>query len=355
MNNSNFTYIYYIMYKRNILFSLIKTTKSYLLVIIVIIAPLIGFSQQEPEFTQYMYNRLSYNPAYAGSNGAMCLTGFYRNQWMGLKLTDIKGGKPSTPQTLNVSFDFPVKFLHGGIGATIISDKIGYWNQTFVKIDYAYRFELPTGNLAFGLEAQLFSSAIDFANLVGSDQINELDEILATSRDPVLRDASQQNDFLFDLGFGAYYQIPGKFYAGFSSSKLMETRSEKLKWEDKRHYYLLAGYEWTIPAYPEFRVLPSALAKFIEPDETGYVNYQINASALIEYNYMFWGGLNYRIQDAISVLGGLTLGGFKLGMSYDIPITRLKPYGSFELFVRYCFKVENQPKPPTSYRNTRMN
>ena len=348
------------MYKRNILFPLIKTAKSYLFAIIVIIAPLFGFSQQEPEFTQYMFNRLSYNPAYAGSNGAMCATGFYRNQWMGLQLTDVKGGKPSTPQTINFSIDFPVRFLRGGLGATIISDKLGFWDQTFVKIDYAYKFELPTGNLAFGLEAQLFSSAIDFASLVGSDQFNELDEILATSRDPVLRDASQQNDFLFDLGFGAYYQIPGKFYAGFSTSKIMESKSDKLKWEDKRHYYVLAGYEWTIPAYPEFRVLPSALAKFIEPsgEINEYVinaNYQINASALIEYNYMFWGGINYRIQDAISVLGGLTLGGFKLGMAYDIPITHLRPYGSFELFVRYCFKVENQPKPPTSYRNTRMN
>lgn len=337
------------MYKRKILFSISKATKSCLFVLIAMM-PFLGFSQQEPQFTQYMFNRLSYNPAYAGSNGAMCLTGFYRNQWMGLALTDIKG-KPSTPQTLNFSFDLPVYFLHGGLGATIISDKIGYWNQTFAKIDYAYRFELPTGNLAIGLEAQFFSSAIDFANLVGSDQINELDEIGAMSNDPILRDASQQNDFLFDLGFGIYYQIPGKFYAGLSSSKLLETKSEKLKWEDKRNYYVIAGYEWTIPAYPSFRVLPSALLK------TEFSTFQLDATTLLEYNYRFWGGLNYRVQDAVSVLGGVTLGGFKVGMSYDIPTSRLstQAYGSFELFVRYCFKIENPPKPPTTYRNTRRN
>lgn len=337
------------MYKRNILFSLIKAAKSCLFVIIAIM-PFIGFSQQEPQFTQYMFNRLSYNPAYAGSNGAMCLTGFYRNQWMGLKLTDINNGSPSTPTTLNFSFDLPIRALHGGLGATIVSEKIGYWDQTFVKLDYAYRFELPTGNLAFGLEAQFFSSAIDFANLVGSDQINELDQIVP-SHDPVLSDASQQNDFLFDLAFGAYYQIPGKFYAGISSAKLLETKSEKLKWQDKRHYFILAGYEWTIPAYPSFRVLPSAILK------TELSTFQLDATALLEYNYMFWGGMNFRIQDAVSVLGGLTLGGFKLGLAYDVPIGRLsmKSYGSFEVFVRYCFKIENQPKPPTSYRNTRRN
>ena len=340
------------MDKRNILFLHIKATKSCLFVLIAMM-PFIGFSQQEPQFTQYMFNRLSYNPAYAGSNGAMCLTGFYRNQWMGLTFTDVNGGNPSTPQTFNFSFDLPVSFLHGGLGATIISDKIGYWNQTFAKIDYAYRMELPIGNLAIGLEAQLFSSAIDFANLVGSDQINELDEIGATN-DPLLRDASQKNDFLVDLGLGIYYQVPGKFYAGFSSSKVLETKSDKLKWEDKRNYYVIAGYEWTIPANPSFRVLPSALFK-----TTGFNtgNSQLDATALLEYNHRFWGGLNYRIQDAVSVLGGLTLGGFKLGMSYDIPTSRLstQAYGSFELFVRYCFKIENPPKPPTTYRNTRRN
>lgn len=337
------------MYKRNILFSLTKAAKACLFVIIAVM-PFIGFSQQEPQFTQYMFNRLSYNPAYAGSNGAMCLTGFYRNQWVGLKLTDVNNGNPSTPTTLNFSFDFPLRFLHGGLGATVVSEKIGYWDQTFVKIDYAYRIELPTGNLAFGIEAQLFSSAIDFAKLVGSDQINELDEI-GLSNDPVLRDASQKNDFLVDLGLGVYYQIPGKFYAGLSSVKLLETKSEKLKWQDKRHYFILAGYEWTVPAYPSFRILPSAILK------TELSTFQLDATALVEYNYMFWGGMNFRIHDAVSVMGGLTLGGFKLGMAYDIPISTMavKSYGSFELFVRYCFKVENQPKPPTSYRNTRMN
>jgi type IX secretion system PorP/SprF family membrane protein len=324
---------------RNFLFAAIMTL------------PFLGFSQQEPEFTQYMFNRLSYNPAYAGSNGAICLTGFYRNQWMGLVLTDVNGKNPSAPTNLNVSFDMPIRFLHGGIGATIVSENIGYWQRTFVKIDYAYRVELPTGNLAFGLEAQMFSSSIDFSSLVGSDQISTLDEIGLTSNDPVLKDASQKDDFLFDMAFGAYYQIPGKFYAGISSTKLLETKSKKLKWEDKRHYFILAGYEWTIPAYPSFRILPSALLK------TELSTYQLDATALLEYNYQFWGGINYRIQDAFSILAGVTLGGFKLGLAYDIPTSRLstKSYGSFEVFLRYCFKIEGSPKPPTSYRNTRRN
>ena len=86
------------------MFLLNKYVRAYLLILLGTI-PLFGVAQQEPQFTQYMFNRLSYNPAYAGSNGAICLTSFYRNQWMGLDLMDVSGGAPSTPQTINFSID----------------------------------------------------------------------------------------------------------------------------------------------------------------------------------------------------------------------------------------------------------
>lgn len=337
------------MYKRKIMFLLNKFVKTYLLVIVAM-TPFVGFAQQEPEFTQYMFNRLSYNPAYAGSNGAMCLTGFYRNQWMGMAFSDPSGSAPSTPQTINFSLDAPISLLHGGLGATIISDKIGWWNNTFVKIDYAYRFELPTGNLAIGLEAQFFSASLDFSKLVGSDQFDVRDQIIE-SNDPLLANGDKLDDFIFDLGAGIYYQVPGKFYAGLSTAKILQTKSDKLNWENRRHYYVMAGYDWTVPSNPSLRVLPSVLFK------TEFSTFQLDASCLLEYNHKFWGGLNYRIQDAISVMGGFSLGGFKLGLAYDIPTSRLSTQGSgsLDLFVRYCFKIENPPKPPTSYRNTRRN
>lgn len=277
------------------------------------------------------------------------MTGFYRNQWMGLNLMETAGGQPSTPQTLNFSVDAPITALRGGIGGTIISDKIGFWSQTFVKLDYAYRFELPTGNLAFGLEAQLFSSSLDRSKLQGSDQFDDLDNI-GSSSDPVLA-GSTNDDFLFDLGFGVYYQVPGKLYIGLSSAKLLETKSEKLNWEHRRHYFIMAGYDWTVPSNPMLRVLPSMLIK------TELSSMQMDASCILEYNHKFWGGLNYRIQDAISVMGGFSVGGLKFGLAYDLPTSRLSTQGvgSLDIFLRYCFKVEKAPKPPTSYRNTRRN
>lgn len=320
---------------------------------LVLLTPFSLFAQQEPQFSQYMFNRLSYNPGYAGSNGAICLTGFYRNQWMGMGLTDVYGeaSSASTGETMNFSFDMPVRFLHGGIGATIISDKIGYRDNIHAKIDYAFRIQFPTGNLAIGVEAQLFNSSLDKTQLIGGDVFGEDDQI-GTSLDPVLGDLSEQSDFLFDLGAGIYYQIPGKLYIGLSTSKLLQTSSDNLYWDNRRFYYILAGYEWALPAYPSLRILPSALVK---TDFVSKSAYQVDASLLLEWEHKIWGGMTYRVQDAMVLIGGVAFGDFKLGVSYDIPTSRIstQSFGSLELFARFCFKIENPPKPPTIYRNTR--
>ncbi len=332
-----------------------KNIKSKFYIIItafVVISALHSFAyaQQEPHFTQYMFNRLSYNPGYAGSNGAICVTGFFREQWMGLKLTDNgQTSDASKGETMNLSFDMPVKFLHGGIGATIISDKIGFYENTYVKLDYAYRFQLPTGNLAIGIEAQMFNASLNTDKLVGADQFGKDDQV-GTTKDPVLS-SLEKDDMLFDVGLGVYYQVPGKVYLGAATSKLLQTKSEKLKWNDRRFYYILAGYEWTMPEYPSWRLLPSALLK---TDFASSSAYQVDVSMLAEYEHKIWGGLSYRLDDAIMILGGFSVKDFKVGLSYDIPTSRISTQGSgsFEIFLRWCFKLATSPNAPTIYRNT---
>ena len=321
-----------------------------ILTIAIVVFSSVAYAQQEPHFTQYMFNRLSYNPGYAGSNGAMCITGFFREQWMGLKLTDNgQSSSASKGETMNLSFDMPINFLHGGIGATLISDKIGYYNNTYIKLDYAYRFQLPTGNLAIGIEAQLFNASLDNSKLVGGDQYSK-DDKMGQISDPILLGVDKE-DMLFDMGLGIYYQVPGKVYIGAAVSKLLETKSDKLKWNDRRFYYILAGYEWTMPDYPSWRLLPSALLK---TDFASSAAYQVDASLLAEYEHKIWGGLSYRIDDAVMLLGGFTVKDFKVGLSYDIPTSRISTQGSgsFEVFLRWCFKIESSPKSPTSYKNT---
>ncbi|MDR1006518.1 MAG: type IX secretion system membrane protein PorP/SprF [Bacteroidales bacterium] len=319
-----------------------------LVALVIMILPLGKvFAQQEPHFTQYMFNRLFYNPAYAGSNGSICLTGFYRNQWMGFgRQNPTNGETESAPiENINVTFDMPVNFLHGGIGATIITDKIASWNNTYIKLDYAYRIQLPKGTLSFGAEVQLLNLSNE-ATYLGSD-----DGTNSTS-DPVLRDAANANDFLFDIGFGAYYLIPGKFYAGFSSSRILQSESEKLSYTNNRIYNFTAGYEWVLPMYPSLKIMPSALFRH---DFKSRDSWQLYGSVLVEYENKVWGGLGARMNDAVSVLAGFNVKNFKIGVAYDIPTSRLAATtnGSVELMLRYCFKIENPPKPNTIYGNTR--
>ena len=112
----------------------IRLSKKLSLLVIALGFSCVVMAQQEPQFSQYMFNRMSYNPGYAGSSGSICATAMYRNQWMGFKLNNPTGGSNpgSTPTDILFTFDMPVKFLHGGLGFTLVSDKIGYHDNVGV-------------------------------------------------------------------------------------------------------------------------------------------------------------------------------------------------------------------------------
>ena len=98
-------------------------------------------AQNEGQYTHFMFNRLSYNPAYAGSSGNISLTALYRNQWIGFNLQAPTGVEEagSTPKDILFSFDMPVKWLHGGIGLNLNSEKVGYHDNLNIALDYAFR------------------------------------------------------------------------------------------------------------------------------------------------------------------------------------------------------------------------
>ena len=316
----------------------------------------VGFAQQEAQFTQYMFNRLSFNPAYAGSSGSICATLLYRNQWMGLQLDPptptIEPG--STPTDYLFSFDMPVKFLHGGIGLTAFADKIGYHSAVTANIDYAFRIYWGPGNLAAAVEASLFNAKLDYTNLIGSDDLpgNWNTQVFGSS-DPLIGSEDDASDFLVDVGTGIYYQVPGSYYFGVSAKNLLEAESEVLNYKNARTFYFTGGFDYVLPANPSFKLKPSALVK------TAYFStYQFDVSCLLEYQNAIWGGINYRLYDAVSFLAGVNWNKLKLGLSYDLTTSQLGTFsngrsnGTLEVYLRYCFKVIIPPKPPTIYRNT---
>ncbi|MBQ9546297.1 MAG: type IX secretion system membrane protein PorP/SprF [Bacteroidales bacterium] len=318
----------------------------------------LAHAQQEAQFSQYMFNRLSYNPAYAGSNGSICATAIYRSQWLGLKLDSPAEGKKagSLPTNYLFAIDLPVKALHGGLGLTVAGEDIGYHNNIGINLDYAFRIYWGRGTLAAAIEANLVNSKFDFAQLVGSDDLtgDYNNPVNPTSNDPLLTSQEEASAMLFDLSTGLYYQVPGSYYLGFSLKNILGTHSDKLNLSNVRTVYLMGGFDYTVPFHPSFKLRPSALVK-----TTNMTSWQLDLSLLVDYQNSFWIGGAYRVHDAITLLGGLNWNKLRVGLGYDLTTSKLGAFkegrskGSVELYLRYCFKVIIPQRSPSVYRNTR--
>ena len=320
----------------------------------------LGYAQQEAQFTQYMFNKLSYNPGYAGTSGSICLTGLYRDQWMGLTLDGPTGSSSAeaggyTPRDYLFTIDSPIPFLHGAIGATFIMDRVGYTESMQVSFDYAYHVNWGSGVLSIGLEGALNMMTIDFSNLYGYDDMTgEPSNPTNSSNDPLLGQKKESAN-LIDGSFGLFYQEAGKFYAGVSMKNILAAKSEEMNFQNTRCIYFMGGYEYVLPAMPSVRILPSTLVKTAD-----FSVFQLDLSCLVEYDRTVWGGLSYRYQDAIAVLAGVNWKKIRFGFAYAFTISDLggisKPgrsKGSMEVYLRYCFNIVIPPKPPSSYLNTR--
>lgn len=317
----------------------------------------VGHAQQEIMFTQYMFNRLGINPAYAGASGSICASIMYRNQWMGLKLdsptSDLEAG--STPVDYLFSFDAPVKFLHGGLGITLFSDKIGYHSMVAGEVDYAFRIYWGPGNLSAGIGANVFSSSLNYLQLRGSDDLpGNYNQQTSTTSDPGLQGEEDANDLLIDASTGVYYQVPGSYYFGLSLKNLLAAKSDVLNFQNARVLYLTGGYEYVIPSNPSFRLRPSAYIRTAD-----FSVFQVDVSCLLEYQSLFWIGGSYRFQDAVAILAGVNWDKMKIGVSYDMTTSMLGNFktgfskGTLEAYLRYCFKIVIPPKNPSVYQNTR--
>lgn len=309
-------------------------------------------AQQEAQFTQNMFNQMAINPGYAGSHDAICATALFRQQWLGFTETVNGTENNVAPQTMLFSLHSNVNAIHGGLGLVVYKDKLGYEDNTAFKFGYAFRKPMLGGTLGVGVMAGFLNKTIDFSQFVYIDP-----------NDPLLQGA-QESDMIFDLSFGAYFNRPGQFYVGLSSSQLLESTStfatSIAQPQLKRHYYLTGGYQWPIPNMPQLELRPSLFVK------SDFASTQFDVNALMFYNSQFWGGLSYRSQDAVAVLlgaqpflnsGNKSLEPLGIGYSYDVTTSAMgangRSSGSHEVMVNYCFRIV-VVRPPDSYRNVRF-
>jgi type IX secretion system PorP/SprF family membrane protein len=297
-------------------------------------------AQQLPQYSQYMFNKIAYNPGFAGATNGICVGGLIRQQWTGFQETNEAGDKFNVaPENYVVSVNAPIRAIRGGLAATIIQDKIGYQDDISVNLMYAYQAIVGAGDLGIGIQLGLLNKTIDFSKFEAPDGIQG---------DPVLQDRSEESDIYFDFGLGVYYSVPDNYYLGLSILQLREAKkNDGTGAQLRRQIHLIGGYEFTFPNTPALDVLPSVMVK------TDGVSMQYDFSALLRYNNKFWGGLTYRYQDAVAIILGMQYQDFNIGYSYDIPTSALGSFGSHEIRVGYCFRIEVD-RFKKIYRNTRF-
>ena len=286
------------------------------LVLVLLFCSTAGFAQQDAQFTQYMYNTININPAYAGSRGAMSIFGLYRTQWVGLD---------GAPETSSFSLNTPIN-NNVGLGVSLVNDKIGPTNENNISADFSYSIQTSaTAKLSFGIK--------------GSANIFKLDP---TKLNPEHQGDTQfqdfQNKFAPNIGAGVYWHTD-KAYVGLSVPNFIQTTryddNDYSIYKDRINYYFIAGYVFNLNRYETIKFKPALMTKMVEGSPL-----QVDASANFMFNDKFVIGVAYRWSASFSTLAGFQItDSMYLGYSYDRETTRLVNYnsGSHEIFLRFEF------------------
>jgi type IX secretion system PorP/SprF family membrane protein len=284
-------------------------------------------AQQEPMLTQYMFNGLYLNPAYAGSHDYWSSTFAYRNQWTGANFE-------GAPQTAIAAVDGPISEKNMGLGAIVLHDEIGVTTQNSLMISYAYQLKLnQQAKLAFGLNAGFahFSSDLESVSLYSDEpEINASDEVFEGRR----------KAFLPRFGLGAYY-FSDKYYVGISVPSSLIAYQEGYNFSMdiskasflERHYLLTGGI--ILPVSENVKLKPSILLKYVQDAP---LQADLNFSAI--FKDQFWIGSSFRTFDAVSIIAQYqTNVYFRIGYSYDITFSDLRGYqnGSHEIMLGIDF------------------
>lgn len=272
------------------------------------------FGQQEPQYTQYMYNTSMVNPAYAGSKGNADLYFLYRTQWVGFE---------GAPSTANLAFNKPIEGTNLGYSLGLLNDRIGPSDQTQFSVDLSYTIFLNNDNrLAFGLKASGNLLNIDYTKL---NQYAQGELILQNN---------VSNQFSPNLGAGFYYYNSNS-YLGISVPMILDTK----RYDDvvnstanqRYHLYFIGGKVYDLNYNLKFK--PAFISKVVVGAPV-----QLDVSGNFILNDKFTFGLAYRWDASVSAMAGFQLSNkIFLGYAYDRETTKISNYssGSHEFFMLF--------------------
>lgn len=301
--------------------------KNRILILVILFSSIFAIestAQQDAQYTQYMYNTMSVNPAYAGSRDFISMTGLYRTQWVGLE------GAPDT-QTFNIHSPVGAN-RKVGLGLSIINDNIGPTHETYFDIAFSYTINTSDeGRLSFGLKGGGHLLDVAYSEL---SQYNGGDQLLQSDI---------ENRFSPNIGAGLYYRKGDRWYIGFSAPNLLETKhfdeSALSVAKERINLYLIGGYVFDINS--DLKLKPAFLFKGVQGAP---LQADLTINALLREKLTL--GLAYRWSAAFSGLVGYQLSDkLMLGLAYDREVTDLGrtqfEQGSFEVFLRFEL-FENQ-------------
>jgi len=264
--------------------------------------------QQDELFTQYFYNKLVINPAYAGSRDAVSATAFYRTQWVGFE---------GSPKTQSVSIHAPVFSENIGLGLSFIRDQIGIADNMTINGAYAFRINFDKGRLGLGINAQLKRQFMDWQH---TNPLEQVDQSIPYANTAVL---------LPNFGAGLYYDAD-QYYVGISVPHLIENKLEfnqestsvETRAKQRRHFYGMVGLLTPLSDDVEFQ--PSILARYVV--NTPFAM-DVNAS-FIFYKTLLT-GVTYRTGDSFDMIIQLFLkNNMRIGYAHDFTTTKLNDYHS---------------------------
>lgn len=287
---------------------------------LILLVSLNTFAQQDAQYTQYVYNTVSVNPAYAGSRGHLSIAGLYRAQWVGLD------GAPET-QTFNIHS--PIGHKGIGLGLSVVNDVIGPTSESFVDLDISYTINLDFDKrLSFGLKPSINLLDVEFS---------ELNQDTGQGVDPITQQ-NIDNRFSPNVGAGIYYHTD-RFYAGLSVPRILETEhfdeSSLSTASEEINIYFITGYVFELNPFLKFK--PALLTRAVQGAP---LQVDLSANFLLDEKFIL--GAAYRWDAAFSGLVGFKVSDeILLGLAYDRETTDLGATsfndGSFEIIFRYDF------------------
>jgi len=300
-------------------------SKINLLFVFIILGFSSVYAQNDPQMSHYMFNNLAYNPAFAGDNGLINASFLHRTQWAGFK---------NAPSTQFLMGDMLLNKI-GGVGLTIVNDKLGYEKTLNIRLMYAYHHQLSENiDISGGIGLGILDKSLDGTQLIYED-MNDANAVL-----------TKESQLTPNIDFGIASNIK-KLTLGLSFSHVSQSISSATFSKPPRHFYAFASYDYAINN--QIDIVPSLYFK-----NSSFIS-QFELSALGVYNKKFWGGLSYRMQESMVILVGLNImSGVKLGYSYDLNVGPVKSYssGSHEIMLSASFKKPEKAQIP--YRTPRI-